>query len=135
MDWLAWVHPAGMLAVLGLGLAVLREGARLRRARLLGGGLDSRRHRRLGKSFVLLVALGWGSGLGSMTLLRGEAPLQSFHAILASASLGCVLSAGALGVGLARGAGATARTAHLLCGAAGLLGALGGAAAAFAILP
>jgi hypothetical protein len=135
MDWLVWVHPAGMLAVLALGYLAFRDGVQVRRARLTGASFDSRRHRLLGKLFAILATLGFGSGVASMILLRGDPAFESFHARFTAVSVACILCAGGLGLGLERGAGSTARTVHLICGAAGLLAALGGALAAFAILP
>jgi hypothetical protein len=135
MEWLAWLHPASMLAVLALGFVALRDGAHIRRARLDGSAADSRRHRRLGKIFVILATLGYGSGVASMVAVRGEAALQSLHALFTSAAVACVLCAGGLGLALERGAGTTVRAIHLICGAGGLLAALAAAVAAFAILP
>jgi hypothetical protein len=135
MDWLVWVHPAGMLVVLVLGFVAFRDGVHIRRARFERSALDSRRHRLLGKVFVILATLGYASGVASMVVLRGDPALQSFHAIFTATAVACVLCAGALGLGLERGAGTTVRTVHLICGAAGLLAALAGAVAAFAILP
>jgi len=132
---LAYLHPLAMLAVLGLGLVVLREGARIRAARLRRRPFDSRRHRRLARWFVVLAALGVGTGLGSAVVLRGMDPLQSVHAWLVGPAALAFLLAGALGLLLERGAGPTVRRIHLLAGTLGLLSALAGAIAGFAILP
>jgi uncharacterized membrane protein YcfT len=121
--------------VLTLGLAVLREGARMRRARLRRAAPDLRRHTRLAKPFVVLVAIGYGSGLASMGWIRGNAVYESPHAILTTAALAALLAAGLLGLRLERRPGATARGVHLACGATGMLLALAAAAAGFDILP
>ena len=136
MRWLAYLHPALMLLVLALGLVVLREGLRVRRARFLRQPFDSRLHRRLARIFVALVVLGFGVGLASMGWLRGEPVFDSVHSILVSGVLVSLLLAATLGLLLERRGGPRwIRTAHLTLGAGGLLLALAAAVAAFAILP
>ena len=136
MRWLAYLHPALMLLVLALGLMVLREGLRVRRARFLRQSFDSRLHRRLARIFVALVVLGFGVGLASMGWLRGEPVFESVHSILVSGVLVSLLLAATLGLLLERRGGPRwIRTAHLTLGAGGLLLALAAAVAAFAILP
>ena len=135
MVWLAYLHPLAMLALLVLGLGVLREGLRVRRARLRGRRFDSRRHRRLGRWFVGLTLLGFSAGLASAVGLRDMPPLGSVHAWFACSALVGLASAGGLGLRLERGGGMSLRTLHMLCGGIGLLVALGGAVAGFAILP
>ncbi len=135
MKALAYLHPAAMLVVLGLGLYVLREGARVRAARLRRRPFDSRRHRRLARWFVVLAALGFGAGLGSALWLRGMEPLQSVHARLVGPAVLAFLLAGALGLRLERRGGLTVRRIHLVAGSLGLLTALAGAVAGMAILP
>jgi hypothetical protein len=135
MDWLVWMHPAGMLAVLALGFMAFRDGVLIRRARLTRSARDSRRHRRLGKLFAILTTLGYASGIASMVALRDDPAFESFHALFTSAVVACILAAGGLGLGLERGASDRVRAVHLICGAIGLLAALGAAVAAFAILP
>ena len=136
MSWLAYLHPALMLGVLALGLVVLREGLRIRRARFLRQPFDSRRHRRLARIFVGLVVLGFGAGLASMGWLRGEPLFESVHALLVSGVLASLLGAATLGHRLERGGGpGWIRPAHLVLGAGGLLLALTAAIAGFAILP
>ncbi len=136
MRWLAYLHPALMLLVLALGLMVLREGLRVRRARFLRQPFDSRLHRRLARIFVALVVLGFGVGLASMGWLRGEPVFESVHSILVSGVLVSLLLAATLGWSLEqRGGPRWIRTAHLILGAGGLLLALAAAVAAFAILP
>ena len=136
MSWLAYLHPALMLGVLALGLVVLREGLRIRRARFLRQPFDSRRHRRLARIYVGLVVLGFGAGLASMGWLRGEPLFESVHALLVSGVLTSLLGAATLGHRLERGGGpGWIRPAHLVLGAGGLLLALTAAIAGFAILP
>lgn len=135
MAWLAYLHPLAMLAVLVLGLGVLREGLRVRRARLRRRRFDSGRHRRLGRWFVGLALLGFSAGLGSAVGLRDMPPLGSVHAWFACSALVGLAGAGGLGLWLERGGGMSPRTLHMLCGGLGLLAALGGAVAGFAILP
>jgi hypothetical protein len=136
MRGLAWAHPVAMLAVLALGLWVLREGLRVRRARLRGRPVDAARHRRLGRWFVPLAAAGFLAGLGSAVGLRPDlGAYGSLHAWVMTGAVAGLLGAGGLGLRLERGARLAARRAHLICGAGGLLAALGGAVAGFAILP
>jgi hypothetical protein len=132
---LAYLHPAAMVAVLALGLVVLREGARIRAARLRRRPFDSRRHRRLARWFVVLAGLGFGAGLASAIGLRGMEPLQSVHAWLVGPAVLAFGLAGALGLRLERGGRLTARRIHLAAGALGMLTALAGAVAGMAILP
>lgn len=124
-----------MIGVLALGLFVLREGARVRAARLRRRPFDSRRHRRLARAFVVLAALGFGAGLGSAIGLRGMAPLQSAHAWLVGPATLSLLVAGGLGLRLERRGGRLVRRVHLVAGTLGLLTALAGAVAGMAILP
>ena len=124
-----------MLLVLALGIFVLREGLRIRRGRLTRRGVGSATHRRYARVFVAAALLGYGSGLFSMAVLRGESLAESVHFPLVSFGIAALALAGVLGLLLERGAGLRARTAHALAGALGLLSALGGAAAGMAILP
>ena len=66
MDGLVYLHPLGMLAVIALGFVVLRDGLAIRNARLRRKPFDTRRHRRLAKILIVVMALGWLSGVGSM---------------------------------------------------------------------
>ena len=134
MRWLAYAHPLAMLLILGLGIQVLRDGLRIRRARLLGNPTDSRRHRRLARWFVGLLVPGFAGGLSSMLWLRPEPAMESFHFALVLAAVACWLTAGALGLRLERGRPVN-RDAHAALGAAGLLLGLAAAVAGFAILP
>ena len=135
MRWLAYLHPLLMISVLALALFVLREGLRIRRARLAGTAFDSRRHRRLARWVVLLVVGGALAGLFSMGWLRGRPLAESVHFPLAGAAALLIVAAGGFGLWLERGAPLRARTVHALCGAMGVLLALGAAVAGMAILP
>lgn len=135
MKALAYLHPAAMVAVLALGLVVLREGARIRAARLRRRPFDSRRHRRLARWFVALAGLGFGAGLGSAIALRGMEPLQSVHAWLVGPAVLAFGLAAALGLRLERRGSLAVRRIHLVAGTLGLLTALAGAVAGMAILP
>jgi hypothetical protein len=134
--WLAWVHPALMTGLLALAVLVLREGLRIRRGRIAGRPVDSRRHRRLGRIAVPLLLLGFGAGLASMHWLRPDWALASsaHFALALPAALGCAAGA-ALGLRLERGGGATTRRLHAWLGAAGLLFGLAAAVAGLSILP
>jgi hypothetical protein len=123
-----------MLAVLGLGLIVLLEGIEIRRARIVRRPRDSRRHRRLARLFVVLVALGFGSGLYSMGVLREKPVFGSVHAWVTTTALLGFLAAGALGFQLERNPRSGARGPHALTGGGALLIAFAAAVAGFAIL-
>jgi len=135
VDWLVYAHPAGMLLVVVLGVAVLREGTRLRDARLRRRAADSSRHRRLAKLLIPLVAVGWASGVASMVLLRNREMFESIHWPFGSSALLLLLVAGAIGLRMERGRGFDQRTAHAAFGAFGVLLMLGAAVAGMSILP
>ena len=134
MRWLAYLHPAAMLAVLALGLVVLLEGLEIRRRRVLRRPFDSRRHRRLARIFLALAVLGFGSGLFSMAVLRGKPLFGSVHAWITSAALCGFVAAAALGFQLERNPRSEVRGPHALAGSIGLLAAFAAAVAGFAIL-
>ena len=135
MEWLVYAHPVAMIAMLALAVWVLRLGLELRRARLRGRPINARKHRRLARWVVPGVVVGFGAGLASMVGLRGEAPAESLHFLLASGALLGIGAAGSLGLLLERGRAMSARSAHALLGASGLLLALAAAVAGIAILP
>lgn len=135
MRWLAYLHPLAMVAVLGLGLFVLREGLNIRRGRILRLRYDSRRHRRLARVFVLIAIAGFASGLGSMAFLRGKPVFDSVHAWLAAGALTGFVLGGALGLALERNGRSPLRSLHAITASTGLLLGLAAAFAAFAILP
>ena len=130
-----YLHPLAMLGVVGLGVWVFREGLRLRRARLAGRRAERRAHTRIARPFVLLLVLGYASGLASMIWLRREVPMASVHFWLASGAALGLAAAGVLGLWLERRTPTEVRTLHLAAGGVGLLLALGAVLAAFAILP
>jgi hypothetical protein len=132
---LVYLHPVAMLAVLALGLFVLRDGLRIRRGRLLRRPVDARRHRRLARVVVVLAMLGFASGLASMGWLRGKALFESVHAWLATGALVGFSAGGALGLALERRLRGAVRPWHALTASVGLLLGLAAAVAAFAILP
>ena len=135
MDGLVYLHPLGMLAVIALGLFVLREGLAIRNARLRRRPFDTRRHRRLAKLLIVLMALGWLSGVSSMVLLRNQSMFESIHWPFGSSALALLGIAGALGLQLERGRWLDRRVAHAAFGALGMLFALGAAVAGMSILP
>jgi hypothetical protein len=135
MRWLAYLHPALMIVVLTLGLVVLREGLRIRRARFFRHEIDSSLHRRLGRIFVALIVLGFGAGLVSMGWLRQKALFESVHSRLVTGVLVGLLLAAAFGLWLERSEDDRVRGIHLSFAAGGLLLALTAAVAGFAILP
>jgi hypothetical protein len=124
-----------MVAILALGVVVLREGLRARRARLRGRSFDSRRHRLLGRAFVALALVGLASGLGSAIGLRDMEAMGSLHAWIAASAVAGFVGAAGIGLRLEQHPGSSLRGLHVLLGAGGLLVALGGAVAGFAILP
>jgi hypothetical protein len=133
--WLAYLHPIGMVAVLGLGLFVLRDGLNIRRGRILRLRYDSARHRRLARVFVVIAIAGFLSGLASMALLRDKPLFGSVHALLASGALAGFVIGGTLGLGLERNLRSSLRGLHAITASTGLLLGLAAAFAAFAILP
>jgi hypothetical protein len=132
---LVWAHPLAMIAVLALGLWVLREGVRIRASRLRGRAYDSRAHRRWARWLVALALTGGVAGLASAVALRGMEPLRSAHAWFVVPALCALALAGGLGLRLERRGSLAVRRTHLVAGAVGLLLALAGAFAGFAILP
>jgi len=135
MEWLVYVHPAAMLAVVALGIAVLREGAELRKARLRRRAPSAARHVRFAKLLIPLVAIGWASGVVSMVLIRNRDMFESIHWPFGTSALILLLIAGAIGLRLERGQGFDQRTAHAAFGAFGVLLMLGAAVAGMSILP
>jgi hypothetical protein len=106
--WLAYLHPLWMavsivwaLAALRSGLA-LRTGRRLRRPRT---GNEVRRHLRLAKPAVTLIAIGFTGGPASMFWLRGRVPFDTLHAWAGTTALALFLTAAWLGRRLERGHG------------------------------
>jgi hypothetical protein len=107
--YLAYLHPLWMLGSLGLALATLRAGLRLRRARRLGHPRSAaayRRHLRLAKPTLLCVAIGFAAGIASSVLLRGWDALSTAHGAVAVAALAVFLATGTLGWRLERASAA-----------------------------
>lgn len=137
MRWLAWVHPAWMVASLGVAGLAARAGLALRRERVRGarrtpGGRE--RHLCYAKPAVAMVAVGFLGGPPSMWWLRGREPFDTVHALLGCTALALFLAAAVLGHRLERGRGRPL-DAHAACGAAALLLALAAAVAGFILLP
>lgn len=135
--WLAYGHPAWMIASLCLCLFAFRIGLSLRRAH------RARRppprgaralHLRIAKTAVTLVLVGAVLGPLSVALLRDWTPMSSFHSLLGG--IASVLFAGAAiqGRRLERGDG-EARNTHALLGGAAVSIALAAAIAGFVLLP
>jgi len=86
-----YLHPAFQVLVLGLGLAVLTYGLRLRRARRAGAGPArahlAARHMRLGRWFAALLPVGYLLGVAGMGLALRETVLQTAHAFFATLAL------------------------------------------------
>lgn len=135
MDGLVYLHPLGMLAVIALGFVVLREGLAIRNARLRRKRVDTRRHRRLAKILIVVMALGWLSGVSSMVLLRNRSMFESIHWPFGSSALVLFAVAGMIGLQLEKGRWMDRRVAHAAFGALGMLFALGAAVAGMSILP
>ncbi len=135
MDGIVYLHPIGMVAVIALGLFVLREGVAIRNARLRRRPFDTRRHRRLAKVLLVLMAVGWLSGVASMVLLRNQPMFESIHWPFGSSALALLGVAGTIGLQLERGRWFDRRVAHAAFGALGMLFALGAAVAGMSILP
>ncbi|MCP4004346.1 MAG: DUF4079 family protein [bacterium] len=136
MIWLAYAHPIAMLAVLVLGLWVLREGLRIRRAGLTHRKVDSGRHARRARLFAALLILGCAAGLASQAWLREKPVLESVHSWLVGGTLLAISITATLGLRLEgqpekRGF----RTVHALLGSLGMLLALAAAVAGWSILP
>jgi hypothetical protein len=133
--WLAYLHPVAMIAILALGILVLREGLRIRRARLQAARVRSERHRRLAKVFVPLAALGFAAGPASMAWLRGKDVFDSVHSLLAIAAVSGLIAGGLLGLRLEKQEDHRIRALHSICAGIGLLIGLATGFAGIAILP
>ena len=106
--WLAYVHPAWMIASLALAILTLRAGLRLRRARRLGlrrKAADLQRHLRLAKPAVAMILLGFAGGPVSAVWLRGWDAFHTFHAWIAMTAVALYVATAVLGRRLERGRG------------------------------
>jgi hypothetical protein len=134
---LAFVHPAWMVASVGLAIATARLGLEIRKRRAGGrvvGPELRRRHLRLGKAAISLVLVGFVLGSTSMVWLRERAAFDSFHGILGIIVSGLFAWTGLSGRSLARG-DQSARGVHRLVAAASIGAALLSAVAGFVLLP
>jgi len=134
---LAFVHPAWMVASVGLAIATARLGLEIRKRRASGRVVGSelrRRHLRLGKTAIALVLVGFVLGSVSMVWLRERPAFDSFHGILGIIVSGLFAWTGLSGRSLARG-DQSARGLHRLVAAASIGAALLSAVAGFVLLP
>ncbi len=143
--WLAYAHPAFMVATLVLVGITLRSGLQLRsgrRARTRGRrragapprGQTRKRHLRFAKPAVVLVLLGSVTGPISSTLLRGWDFLGSFHGVVGGVVIALYATAGILGLRLERVQSQDRETHGVVGLLAGLLSGLA-AIAGFILLP
>jgi hypothetical protein len=135
---LAYLHPAWMIASLGLALLALRAGLGLRRARLVArrppNPAELRRHLRVAKPAVWLLAAGFALGPLSMWWLRGRAPFATAHALAGVLAIALFAAAAWIGRRLEHGRSSAAGLHALLATLGVLFGALA-AAAGFVLLP
>ena len=135
--YLAYAHPAFMLASLALALLALRAGLRMRSARRLGAARDGRtfaRHLRLAKLALTLLPLGFAAGIASAVWLRGWDALGSAHGWVASGALALFFATGWLGRRLELRE-SEARDAHALLGVLAALCAAAAFGTGFVLLP
>ena len=126
-----------MIASIALAAAALRAGFALRRARAARRPAPRgarRRHLRLAKVAVVLVAIGFVGGCVSAVWLRGWSPFATFHGLLGAIVLALFSAAASQGWRLERGR-RDARQAHALFGVLAVLGAALAAIAGFVLLP
>lgn len=137
MGALAYGHPLWMVASIVLAGAAARSGLRMRRARRLGARRDPedrRRHLRVAKLAVTMVAIGWVGGPLSMALLRDRVPFETAHAWIATSALAFFVATAWLGRGLERGRHRRL-DAHAMLAMAALLAAGVAAITGFVLLP
>jgi hypothetical protein len=126
-----------MLASLATAAAALQTGLRMRRARLRGAPRragERRRHLRLAKTAVAMVAFGFAAGLASAVWLRAFEPLASLHGWLALSALSLFAATAWLGHRLEHGALAL-RELHVRVAVAALLAAAAALGTGFVLLP
>ena len=137
MRWLAYAHPAWMVASIALAATALRAGLLLRRARRLKArrapGLRER-HLRFAKPAVALLLAGFIAGPISAFTLRGWGVFESFHGWLGLTCIALFAATARLGRSLERGR-SRAFDAHALLGLLALLAAGVAAVAGFGLLP
>ena len=94
-----------IVSILWAGV-VLRSGLRLRSARRRGAGRpkdERRRHLRLAKPALAMIAVGYFVGLASALWLRGWGAFTTAHGLVSSAALLLFLATGVLGRRLEKG--------------------------------
>lgn len=137
LHWLAFFHPAWMLASLALALATARLGLQIRRRRAAGRGAGSglrARHLRFGRLTLAAVGTGFVLGPLSMFFLRGRGLFESFHGVLGIIVLGLFAWTGWSGRALRRGR-PEARDIHRIAAACSIAAAMLSAVAGFILLP
>ncbi len=139
-QWLAYAHPAFMLATLALVGMALRAGIALRSARRLGVRRDGRvvaRHLRMAKLAVAALPIGYAAGLLSAVGLRGWDALGSAHGWISSGALALFLAAAWRGRKLAarESPASESRDAHALLGVLAALCAAASLFTGFVLLP
>jgi MFS family permease len=135
--WLAYLHPAWMVASLALAILALRAGMEMRRRRLSGRRGDAeliRRHVRMARPAVALVTIGFGGGVVSAIFLREWESFATFHAWLGLLSAGLFATAGVLGAALMKGRRDRLQ-AHGIAGLLAVLAAAVATVAGFVLLP
>ena len=126
-----------MTVSLALALLALRAGLRLRRARVRGGRRDPtllRRHLRLAKPAVAMIAIGFAGGPVSAVWLRGWDAFHTAHAWIALATVGLYAATALLGHRLEQARSRAADT-HALLALLATLGASAAFIAGFVLLP
>ena len=141
-DLLVYLHPAMQVVVLVIAVATLRLGLALKNDRLGARRLEQpqgimARHVQLGWIFLGCLSAGYGFGLLSMWLFRGQALFRSAHFFFGTLALLLFLAGGYLGWRLHRGTSryADVRDLHGFLVYLGLFVSLGVAVMGFILLP
>ena len=141
-DLLAYLHPVMQVLVLVIAVATLRLGLALKNHRLQARLLEQRhgvmeRHVQLGWIFLVCLSAGYGVGLLSMWLFRGQALFRSAHFFFGTLALLLFLAGGYMGWLLHRGTRrhADVRDVHGFLAYLGLFVSLGVAVMGFILLP
>ena len=141
-DLLAYLHPVMQVLVLVIAVATLRLGLALKNHRLQARLLEQRhgvmeRHVQLGWIFLVCLSAGYGFGLLSMWLFRGQALFRSAHFFFGTLALLLFLAGGYMGWLLHRGTPrhADVRDVHGFLAYLGLFVSLGVAVMGFILLP
>lgn len=132
-----------MAVTIALVFLALRAGLRLRRMRRIPGSGPRdpqaklalrRRHLKLAKPGVVLALVGFVGGIASMVFLRGRAPFDTFHSLVASTAALLFVAAAVIGHRIEEGR-SRAFEAHALAGGLAFLAAAVAAIAGFDLLP